>query len=60
MVKIVFFHTETTGLPKNREICPLSQKDNWPDLVSLSYKVYSFDGTNTNLTKRIDQIIKQN
>lgn len=60
MVKVIFFDTETTGLPKNRNICPLSQKDNWPDLVSISYKVYNFDGNNKSLIKKIDKIIKPN
>jgi len=36
----LFFDTETTGLPKNRDADPLKEKGNWPDLVSLSWSLY--------------------
>jgi DNA polymerase III epsilon subunit-like protein len=38
--RIIFFDTETTGLPKDRNINALLQRDNWPDLVSISWIVY--------------------
>jgi DNA polymerase III epsilon subunit-like protein len=60
MVKILFFDTETTGLPKQRYIDPVLLKNNWPDLVSLSYKVYDFDGTTKTLLKTVDKIVIPN
>lgn len=39
-MKIVFFDTETTGLPKDRRVPALSAANNWPDIVSLSWMVY--------------------
>jgi DNA polymerase-3 subunit alpha len=36
----LFFDTETTGLPKNRNSNGLESKDNWPDIVSISWAVY--------------------
>jgi DNA polymerase III epsilon subunit-like protein len=38
--RIIFFDTETTGLPKDRNINALLERDNWPDLVSISWIVY--------------------
>ena len=40
MSRILFFDTETTGLPKMRTVSALVKKDNWPDLVSISWSVY--------------------
>jgi DNA polymerase-3 subunit epsilon len=40
---LIFFDTETTGLPKNWK-APISMIDNWPRLVQIAWKVYSIDG----------------
>lgn len=36
-MKFLFFDTETTGLPRDRRISAEKQKDNWPDMVSISW-----------------------
>ncbi len=51
---ILFFDTETTGLPKNWK-APVTNLDNWPRLVQLAYLVYDFDG---NLIHSCNEIIK--
>lgn len=38
--RILFFDTETTGLPKDRTLNALLQRANWPDLVSISWILY--------------------
>lgn len=38
-MKYLFFDTETTGLPKNREDA-IKGPGNWPHIVSLSWQVY--------------------
>lgn len=38
-MKIIFFDTETTGLPGNYKAA-ISQMDNWPRLVQLGYEVW--------------------
>lgn len=43
-MKLLFFDTETTGLPKNWK-APLEQLDNWPRLVQLAWQVYDSEGT---------------
>ena len=53
---ILFFDTETTGLPKKRK-APATDLDNWPRLVQLAYLVYDFDG---NLIHSCNEIIKPN
>jgi DNA polymerase III epsilon subunit-like protein len=53
---ILFFDTETTGLPKNWK-APVTDLDNWPRLVQLAYLVYDFDG---NLIHSCNEIIKPN
>jgi DNA polymerase III epsilon subunit-like protein len=53
---ILFFDTETTGLPKNWK-APVIDLDNWPRLVQLAYLVYDFDG---NLIHSGNEIIKPN
>ncbi|MBM3453967.1 MAG: 3'-5' exonuclease [Bacteroidetes bacterium] len=53
---ILFFDTETTGLPKNWK-APVTDLDNWPRLVQLAYLVYDFDG---NLIHSGNEIIKPN
>jgi len=42
-VKILFFDTETTGLPKNWK-APTEQLDNWPRLVQIAWQVYNSNG----------------
>jgi DNA polymerase III epsilon subunit-like protein len=51
---ILFFDTETTGLPKNWK-APVTDLDNWPRLVQLAYLVYDFDG---NLIHSCNEIVK--
>lgn len=41
---ILFFDTETTGLPKNWK-APISDTQNWPRLVQLSYQIFDDKGT---------------
>ncbi|MEY4127980.1 MAG: hypothetical protein RL737_2169, partial [Bacteroidota bacterium] len=53
---ILFFDTETTGLPENWK-APVTDLDNWPRLVQLAYLVYDFDG---NLIHSSNEIVKPN
>jgi DNA polymerase-3 subunit alpha len=41
--RTIIFDTETTGLPKDKTIPPQYKKDNWPDLVSICWRVYDHD-----------------
>lgn len=43
MVKLVFFDTETTGLPANDKIPALNHRTNWPDIVSICWMVFEND-----------------
>lgn len=38
--RTIIFDTETTGLPKDKTLPPQYKKDNWPDLVSICWRVY--------------------
>jgi len=40
MTKLVFFDTETTGLPSNDRIGALQHRSNWPDLVSICWMIF--------------------
>src|ERR1044072_9248588 len=40
---ILFFDTETTGVPKNYK-APVHDLDNWPRVIQLAYAVISDDG----------------
>jgi DNA polymerase-3 subunit epsilon len=51
---ILFFDTETTGLPKNWK-APVTDLGNWPRLVQLAYLVYDYDG---NLIHSSNEIIR--
>ena len=42
-MRILFFDTETTGLPKNWK-APVEQLDNWPRLVQIAWQVYNSNG----------------
>ena len=53
-MKILFFDTETTGLPKDWN-APLEQLDNWPRLVQIAWQVYSSNG---DLLDEHDYVIK--
>ena len=53
-MKILFFDTETTGLPKNWK-APVHQLDNWPRLVQIAWLVYDSNG---NLLEEHDYVIK--
>ena len=44
MRKILFFDTETTGLPGNYN-APITHVQNWPRMVQLAYSVYYEDGS---------------
>ncbi len=41
--RTIIFDTETTGLPKDKTLPPQYKKDNWPDLVSICWRVYEND-----------------
>jgi len=43
MEKLLFFDTETTGLPRNWK-APVTELYNWPRMVQLAYEYYSTDG----------------
>jgi hypothetical protein len=45
MAYTIIFDTETTGLPKFRNINALNQRDNWPDIVSVAWSVFEKNGT---------------
>lgn len=47
MRKILFFDTETTGLPQNYN-APISAVHNWPRMVQLAFLEYYEDGSLTN------------
>lgn len=53
-MKILFFDTETTGLPKNWK-APVEQLDNWPRLVQIAWQVYDSNG---DLLEEHEYIIK--
>ena len=40
---ILFFDTETTGLPKNYR-APMNNLDNWPRVIQLGWQLYHDDG----------------
>lgn len=42
--KIIFFDTETTGLPVDRNKSVFEYRNNWPDLVSVSWSVFINEG----------------
>ncbi|WP_435356946.1 3'-5' exonuclease [Emticicia sp. SJ17W-69] len=54
MRKIIFFDTETTGLPKYYN-APITQENNWPRLVQLAFLEYFEDGS---LSAKHNYIIK--
>lgn len=53
-MKILFFDSETTGLPKNWK-APVEQLDNWPRLVQIAWQVYDSNG---DLLEEHEYIIK--
>ena len=52
---VLVFDTETTGLPKNREINK-NTISGWPSIVQFSYVIY--DTQNNQIVKEFDRIIK--
>ena len=52
-MKLLFFDTETTGLPKNYKL-PYTHLENWPHIVQLSWLV----SENGQILKESDNIIK--
>jgi DNA polymerase III epsilon subunit-like protein len=53
-MKILFFDTETTGLPKNWR-APMSQLENWPRIIQLGWMLTDRDG---NVLRRQKHLIK--
>lgn len=51
---ILFFDTETTGLPVNKKVDALSSNGNWPDIVSISWSVYDAGVC----VKRVTKLVK--
>lgn len=45
MLYYTFVDTETTGLPKRRNSNALETPDNWPNIVSVAWAVYTSNGT---------------
>ncbi len=45
-MKILFFDTETTGLPKDWK-APASDVDNWPRMIQIAFLVYVFNEVET-------------
>jgi DNA polymerase III epsilon subunit-like protein len=39
-MRVIFFDTETTGLPRRRGVSALEDRTVWPDLVTISWQVY--------------------
>ena len=54
MIRAVIFDTETTGLPRDKHVPANNQKGNWPDIVSISWRVYE----NSVCRKKENYIIK--
>lgn len=44
-IRVLLFDTETTGLPRRRNVCALDSPDVWPDLVSISWIVHTNGGS---------------
>jgi DNA polymerase III epsilon subunit-like protein len=42
-MKVIVFDTETTGLPKHRNIYAKSMENNWPHIVSISWMILEND-----------------
>jgi DNA polymerase-3 subunit epsilon len=55
-MRILFFDTETSGLPKNWN-APVEQLDNWPRLIQLAWQVYDLQGK---LIEEEEYVIKPN
>ena len=51
---ILFFDTETTGIPKNYD-APISDVNNWPRLVQLAFIKTDWDG---NIIESRDFVIR--
>lgn len=54
MKHILFFDTETSGLPKNYK-APPSTGDNWPRVIQLAFQVYNDQG---DLVEEYESLIK--
>jgi DNA polymerase-3 subunit epsilon len=55
-MRILFFDTETSGLPKNWN-APVEQLENWPRLVQIAWQVYDLQGK---LIAEEEYVIKPN
>lgn len=56
-MKVMLFDTETTGLPKTRNLA-IKGRDNWPHIVSISWVILDAD-TNT-ILKKASYIVRPN
>jgi DNA polymerase III epsilon subunit-like protein len=54
MVRVLFFDTETTGLPRKRGISALDDGTIWPELVSISWQIFD----DKEFTRKESSIIK--
>ena len=54
MTKLIFFDTETTGLPANDKIPAIQHRSNWPDIVSIAWMVFE----NHTFLKKEEYIIR--
>ena len=54
MTRVLFFDTETTGLPRKRGVSALEDASIWPDLVSISWQIFE----NKELVRKCSYIIK--
>ena len=57
MRTLLFFDTETTGLPKNYR-APSSDIENWPHLVELGYVLVKFDGSTCKIAQSESMLIE--
>lgn len=55
-MRILFFDTETSGLPKNLN-APVEQLENWPRLVQIAWQIYDLQGE---LIEEEEYVIKPN
>jgi DNA polymerase III epsilon subunit-like protein len=55
-MRILFFDTETSGLPKNWN-APVEQIENWPRLVQIAWQIYDLQGK---LIEEKEYVIKPN
>lgn len=57
-MKVIFFDTETTGLPRSWKKDALVAPDNWPDLVSIAWWVFEVSSINRTRLKKEYHVIR--